>query len=381
MVRRGRPSAEVTLGPLELRELRARAGDADRPIAAQRARIVLACAEGRENTEIAEELGIDRDAVSKWRNRFMREGLDGLSDRPRPGRPPEIDADRVARVRAAASQPPPEGAVRWTDAALAERTGLSRASVGRIRRGAGSESGSQLGSESGSQSASESAAASGSAVPAADTGGVPAAQPASPEEDVAARRRGEQLRSAIFEAVFAQLDAVGYSRLTMEGVAAQARTGKTALYRRWPNKEALVADALQDALPSPTEVTPGQSVREDLLALLACMREAFESKHSAAFHAIQAEPGPGTDLVRAVVRRRVSDPCRRMILAALRRGVDRGEVEPRAATAEVANVGPAMLIYHRLTVRPDITDEYLATVVDEIVLPMIRPVTDQKSAR
>ena len=164
--------------------------------------------------------------------------------------------------------------------------------------------------------------------------------PTPPEDDGAARRRGERLRSAIFEAVFAQLDAVGYSRLTMDGVAAEARTGKTALYRRWPNKEALVADALHDALPSPTEVAPGTSVREDLLALLTCMGEAFESKHSTAFHAIQAEPGPGTDLVRAVVRRRVSDPCRAMILAALRRGVDRGEVAPRAVTREVADRGP-----------------------------------------
>jgi AcrR family transcriptional regulator/transposase len=373
MVRTGRPSAEVRLGPLELRELRARAEDPDQPVAAQRARIVLACAEGRDNAEIAEKLGIGKDAVSKWRNRFVREGLAGLADRPRPGRPPELAADAAARVRAAAAEPPPDGAVRWTDAALAERTGLSRATVNRIRRSAASGAGPSPENENESgadaQPEDENETETETEDGAEDETGA----------EGAARRRGERLRSAIFEAVFAQLDAVGYSRLTMDGVAAEARTGKTALYRRWPNKETLVADALQDALPSPAEVAPGASIREDLLALLACMREAFESKHSAAFHAIQAEPGPGTDLVRTVVRRRVSDPCRAMILAALRRGVDRGEVAPRAVTAEVANVGPAMLIYHRLTVRPDLTDEYLTTLVDEVILPMVRPATDQKS--
>ncbi|TDD64977.1 TetR family transcriptional regulator, partial [Actinomadura rubrisoli] len=63
------------------------------------------------------------------------------------------------------------------------------------------------------------------------------------------RRRGGDLEAAIYEAVFAQLEAVGYRRLTMEGVAAAARTGKAALYRRWPSKDELVTDALKHVLP------------------------------------------------------------------------------------------------------------------------------------
>ncbi|HEX6011866.1 MAG TPA: helix-turn-helix domain-containing protein, partial [Geminicoccaceae bacterium] len=65
-----------------------------------------------------------------------------------------------------------------------------------------------------------------------------------------------------------QLQAVGYVGLTMEGVAAGAHTGKAALYRRWPRKEDLVVDALEHALPSPTDLPDHGNVRDDLLDLL-----------------------------------------------------------------------------------------------------------------
>ena len=52
-----------------------------------RAKIVLLAAEGRENTVIAARLDITAQLVSKWRKRFFEEGLDGLKDRPRTGRP------------------------------------------------------------------------------------------------------------------------------------------------------------------------------------------------------------------------------------------------------------------------------------------------------
>ena len=54
---------------------------------AERSRIVLAAAEGLKNTEIADRLGVRRQSVTKWRNRFAEHRLDGLVDEPRPGRP------------------------------------------------------------------------------------------------------------------------------------------------------------------------------------------------------------------------------------------------------------------------------------------------------
>ena len=75
---------------------------ARRPKSAQalafRCRIVLACAEGGRNFEIAERLGFDRATVGKWRRRFLADRLDGLHDEPRPGAPRTIDDEAVEAV-------------------------------------------------------------------------------------------------------------------------------------------------------------------------------------------------------------------------------------------------------------------------------------------
>jgi hypothetical protein len=77
---------------------------------------------------------------------------------------------------------------------------------------------------------------------------------AAPAQAASPRRRGAVLERAILEAALEQLSTVGWNGLTMEGVAAGAQTGKAAVYRRWPSKEDLVADALQAGLPSLEDV-------------------------------------------------------------------------------------------------------------------------------
>src|SRR5690242_10940175 len=67
------------------------------------------------------------------------------------------------------------------------------------------------------------------------------------------RRRGRALELAIFEATLEQLTSGGFARMTMEGVAGAAQTGKAALYRRWPSKLELVLDALGFTLSPPTD--------------------------------------------------------------------------------------------------------------------------------
>jgi len=201
---------------------------------------------------------------------------------------------------------------------------------------------------------------------------VPMSVPATVSERPATRRRGAELERAIFDSVFDQISKLGYARLTMEGVAAAARTGKATLYRRWPDKNALIVDALRAALPSPAEVPPQDGLRADFLALLRCLRSALESSYGATFQALKAEPGAGAGLVHAAIGERVFAPYREMALRALARGVERGEVRPEAVTAMVANVGPAMLIQTYFLEDPVISDDFLVEVVDTVILPMIR---------
>ncbi|WP_344679469.1 GntR family transcriptional regulator [Saccharopolyspora taberi] len=104
-----------------------------------RARIVLACEREATNTAVAEQLGVSVDMVRTWRSRFAAERLDGLAERPRPGRPPAIDDDTVAEVLVGTLAPPPGGR-RWSTRSMAEAVGLSQTRVSRIWRAYGIQS-------------------------------------------------------------------------------------------------------------------------------------------------------------------------------------------------------------------------------------------------
>ncbi len=101
---------------------------------ALRARIVLRAAEGATNREIARETGASLPTVGLWRATFAREGRAGLSDRPRSGRPRQIDDEQIQRVLAKTLERPTDGSSHWSVRRLAAATGLSPASVHRIWR-------------------------------------------------------------------------------------------------------------------------------------------------------------------------------------------------------------------------------------------------------
>ena len=104
---------------------------------ALRARMVLACAEGRSNTAVAADLGVSDETVGKWRARFLERRLDGLSDEPRSGRPRGVTDDNVERVIALTLATTPRDATHWSTRAMARRCGLSHNTVSRIWRAFG----------------------------------------------------------------------------------------------------------------------------------------------------------------------------------------------------------------------------------------------------
>ncbi len=101
---------------------------------ALRSRIVLACASGLTNKEVAAREGVSQPTVGKWRARFVAFRLDGLDDDPRPGRPPSVTAEQVEDVVVATLESTPPNATHWSRASMAKRSGLSKSTVGRIWR-------------------------------------------------------------------------------------------------------------------------------------------------------------------------------------------------------------------------------------------------------
>ena len=101
---------------------------------ALRSRIVLACAQGLDNKQVAAKLGVVPATVSKWRRRFVDKRLDGLLDEPRPGGPRSITDEQIEAVVVATLERTPRDATHWSRASMAAETGLSRSTVGRIWR-------------------------------------------------------------------------------------------------------------------------------------------------------------------------------------------------------------------------------------------------------
>ncbi|MFJ4190774.1 MULTISPECIES: TetR/AcrR family transcriptional regulator [unclassified Kitasatospora] len=181
------------------------------------------------------------------------------------------------------------------------------------------------------------------------------------------------MENAIFEAALDQLTSGGYARLTMEGVAGAARTGKAALYRRWASKVELVIDALDSTLPRLHGIPDLGSARAELLQLIELFTDAICSRAGAALHTLMAELShQQAEVFKDFIAQRVIEPTKDTILDILRRGVERGDVRPGAVAPLVADVVPAMLMYQVKVSDQGPAPDYAVRLVDDVLIPMVR---------
>jgi len=133
MADRGRPKAELVLSEDERQTLQrwARRPSSSQALA-QRCRIVLGCAAGKPNKQVAAEVGVWPQTVGVWRRRFVERRLEGLVDEPRPGGPRTITDEQVEAVVVATLERAPKDATHWSRTSMATETGLSKSSIGRI---------------------------------------------------------------------------------------------------------------------------------------------------------------------------------------------------------------------------------------------------------
>jgi transposase len=134
----GRPTVQIKLTEEERETLQrwARRHTSAQALAL-RCRIVLACAQGHTNLEVAAALGVHKVTVAKWRHRFAAERLEGLTDAPRPGAARTIGDNVVEAIVVETLETTPTDATHWSTRALATKHGISRQTVSEIWRAFG----------------------------------------------------------------------------------------------------------------------------------------------------------------------------------------------------------------------------------------------------
>ncbi|MFI5528276.1 TetR/AcrR family transcriptional regulator [Kitasatospora sp. NPDC051853] len=184
------------------------------------------------------------------------------------------------------------------------------------------------------------------------------------------RPRSEAAEQAIFEAVERLMEGgAGLVELSIERIAAEAGVGKATIYRRWPNKEALLVDVVARLeMPEPV-LSAGGGVRDDLIAMIEYMRRRGVAKRSRWVLKSALGQMEGLPELRAVYKERIVRPRRELARQIIQRGVDEGllrsDLDPELLAEMV--MGP-ILIRTMLWDEAPLDDEKLAERMVDAVL-------------
>jgi len=191
------------------------------------------------------------------------------------------------------------------------------------------------------------------------------------ERPVRRRRRGAAVEKAIYDAVIAELAEVGFGRLSFEGVAERAGTGKSPLYRRWPDTTSLVIDTLEKLGSDPAEYRRTGVLRDDLIGLTLYMSKENTGVKGDAYRSILGEAHRQPQLL-ARFRSQVFDPRFEALTELLRDAANRGEISSERLTPVVLEVLHALIIKRTLLDTHDPTKKDITEMVDEVLLPLLR---------
>lgn len=182
--------------------------------------------------------------------------------------------------------------------------------------------------------------------------------------EVLSRRRGVELEDALLQAAWEEVSEVGYAQVTMEGVAARAGTSKPVLYRRWPNRAALVLAATRrQMVPMSSEIPDTGTLRGDALSLLRQLRRRYRQIGPDILHGLMTELSEVPASVLQVIPE--------VMMVILTRAAERGEVRLEKVTPRVASLPGDLLRHQLLITRAPPSDAFLAEIVDDIFLPLV----------
>jgi AcrR family transcriptional regulator len=194
---------------------------------------------------------------------------------------------------------------------------------------------------------------------------VPQSSLASPR--AGGRPRDESRDHAIRAATLDLLAELGYDGVTMDRVAARARTGKATIYRRWPSKLAMVLDAInafaRERMPTPNI----GSLRLDLLEFFASFHQAIQGDRGRILAELISEM-PRNPELRDALRSGLWAQRDASSRAIAERAVARGELRPDVDGSILTEIGTAIILQRALLTGDPVDRTFLETIVDGIVI-------------
>jgi AcrR family transcriptional regulator len=190
------------------------------------------------------------------------------------------------------------------------------------------------------------------------------------DRPVRRRRRAPAVEKAISDAVIAELAEVGFGRLTFEGVAERAGTGKSPLYRRWPDTTSLVIGTLEKLGADPAAYRRTGVLRDDVIGLTVHMTKTLHGVRGEAFRSLLGEAHRYPPLL-ARFMGQVLDPLFGTLTDLLRDAAGRGEIPAERLTPVVLEVLHALIVKRALLGTHNPTKKDITEMVDEVLLPLL----------
>ena len=177
--------------------------------------------------------------------------------------------------------------------------------------------------------------------------------------------RVSRSRSAVIAATLDLLVERGITATTIEAVAERSGVAKTTIYRQWNGQPALVLDAIGTTLDPPTDPDTG-TLRGDLLDLLGGLADALTTNRAAGLMPALIDAAE-RDPAFAALHHREATQRHQVVLTAIARGIDRGELTPDADPAEVLDMVAGPVFYRRLVSSGAVDRAFAQRIVDRVV--------------
>lgn len=186
------------------------------------------------------------------------------------------------------------------------------------------------------------------------------------------RRRGEQLEAAILDAVWDELNEVGYNALTIERVAIRAGTSKPVIYRRWGSRAELVLAAWGKRTPGRPNPPDTGSLRGDLMVLFTRIAKRTNRIMGETIAGVMGEVFRHPEVAELLRARLVSSPLAESLRTIVAKAVARGELPPVELPPRATRL-PLDLIRNEAMLHGNpVREQAIAEIVDDVFLPLLR---------